>query len=127
MDKIDMLADYFGIHFSKLIEERKDTNYFEFIAIDDAMFPLLDVGDIATVHKQDKIDNINSNNKGTYLIILNKVKTIRRIELDEIKGNFTLIAMNAYYKTIKIPNDEFYSEIQILGKVVKAINKSAFK
>lgn len=127
MDKIAMLADYFGIHFSKLIEERKDHDYFEFIVIDDAMFPLLDVGDIATVHRQDKIDNIHSNNKGFYLILLNKVKTIRKIESDEIKDNFTLIAMNAYYKKINIPKNNLYNQIQILGKVIKAENKSAFK
>lgn len=127
MDKIVMLSNYFGIHFSKLIEERRDENYFEFIAEDDAMFPLLDVGDIAIIYKQNEIDNVVYKNKGTYLIKLDNKTTIRKIVLSEDKTYYTLIAMNACYKTINIPKDTFYVQIQILGKVIKAENKSAFK
>lgn len=127
MDKIVMLADYFGIHFSKLIEERKDYNYFEFIVEDDAMFPLLDVKDVATILNQEKLDNTPSKVKGTYLIILNHKKTIRKIVLAEDDQSFNLIAMNPYYKTINITKDNFYNQIQILGKVIKSENKSAYK
>ncbi|MCI8655449.1 MAG: helix-turn-helix domain-containing protein [Clostridia bacterium] len=127
MDKINLLANYFGIHFSKLIEEKNDDNYFEFISEDDAMFPLLDAGDIALIYKQDKLDDILTPNKGTYLIKLADKNTIRKIELNDDKTSYILTAMNAYYKVIQIPKDDFYLQIQILGKVIKAENKSAFK
>lgn len=127
MDKIVLLSNYFGIHFSKLIEERTDNNYFEFISEDDAMFPLLDTGDKALVFKQNKLDDVLTLNKGTYLIKLAGKNTIRKIELSDDKSFYILTAMNAYYKVINIPTDNLYSEIQILGKVVKAENKSAFK
>lgn len=126
MDKIILLSNYFGIHFSKLIEERTNNNYFEFISEDDAMFPLLDINDIALIYKQDKIDNTDNNNKGTYLIKLENKNTIRKIILNEEK-NYTLIAMNPCYKTINIPKNELYNRIEILGKVIKAENNSAFK
>ena len=35
--------------------------------------------------------------------------------------------MNTCCKTIEIPADNLYDTIEILGKVVKAENKSAFK
>lgn len=127
MDKIVLLSNYFGIHFSKLIEEKTDNNYFEFISEDDAMFPLLDIGDVALVYKQTQIDDILTPSKGTYLIKLENKNTIRKIELSEDKTFYTLIAMNAYYKVINIPKDILYDRIQILGKVVKSENKSAFK
>ncbi len=127
MDKIVLLSNYFGIHFSKLIEERTDNNYFEFIAEDDAMFPILDVGDVALVYKQTEIDNISAPNKGTYLIKLGNKNTIRKIVLNEDKNGYSLIAMNPYHKIIGISKDELYSKIQIMGKVVKSENKSAFK
>lgn len=104
-----------------------DNNYFEFIAEDDAMFPLVDIGDKALVFKQDKIDDVLTPVKGTYLIKLAGKNTIRKIELSDDKTFYILTAMNAYYKVINIPVDNFYSEIQILGKVVKSENKSAFK
>lgn len=104
-----------------------DNNYFEFITEDDAMYPLLDIGDIALIYKQNEIDNILTPGKGTYLIKLDNTNTIRKIVLNEEKNCYTLIAMNACYKTIDIAKDDFNNKIEILGKVVKAENKSAFK
>lgn len=127
MDKIVLLSNYFGIHFSKLIEERKDNNYFEFVSEDDAMFPLLDIGDIALIYKQDKIDQTSNNIKGTYLIKLDNKNTIRKIVMDKEQNIYHLVAMNTYCKTIDIPINNIYNEIKILGKVVKVENKSAFK
>lgn len=121
MDKIVMLANYFNINFAKLIEERTDNNYFEFVAEDDAMFPLLDVGDIALIYKQSYIKN-----DATYLIIFDGKKTIRKIILNENKTSYILHAMNNYCKDILIPVNEI-SKIEILGKVVKIENTSAFK
>lgn len=128
MNKVEILATYLNINVSDLIEGSCENNdYFEFISEDDAMFPLLDVGDIALIYKQNKIDEISYSNKGTYLIKLNNKNTIRKIVLSEDKTYYTLVAMNNYCKTLNIPIDLIYEQIQILGKVVKAENQSAFK
>ena len=121
MDKIALLADYFGIHFSKLIEERTDNNYFEFVSEDDAMFPLLDVGEIALVYKQTNIED-----GSTLLINMNNHNTIRKFILSDDKTYYKLVAMNGCYKDIDIKITEL-NKIKILGKVIKSENKSAFK
>lgn len=121
MDKIALLADYFGIHFSKLIEERTDSNYFEFVSEDDAMFPLLDVGDIALVYKQTNIED-----GSTLLINMNNHNTIRKFILSDDKTYYKLVAMNGCYKDMDIKITEL-NKIKILGKVIKSENKSAFK
>ncbi len=128
MNKVELLANYLGINKSDLIEgSTEDNNYFEFISEDDSMFPILDLGDIALIYKQNAIDKIKARNKGTYLIKLDKKNTIRKIVLSEDETYYQLVAMNTYCKTIDIPKDKLYDEIQILGKVVKAENESAFK
>lgn len=121
MDKIVLLADYFGIHFSKLIEERTDNNYFEFASEDDAMFPLLDVGDIALILKQNNIED-----GATLLINMNNRNTIRKFILSDDKTYYKLVAMNGYYKDIDLKITEL-NKIKVLGKVIKSENKSAFK
>lgn len=122
MNKVELLADYLNINVSDLIEGScEDNNYFEFISEDDAMFPLLDIGDLALIYKQNIIDD-----NATYLIRLNNKNTIRKIILSEDKSYYELIAMNACYKTLKIYVEQI-SQIQILGKVIKSENTSAFK
>lgn len=96
-------------------------NYFEFVAEDDAMFPLLDVGDIALVYKQNNIEN-----GSTLLINLDNHNTIRKFTLSDDKTYYTLSAMNGYYKDIKLNITEL-NKIKVLGKVIKSENKSAFK
>lgn len=103
-------------------EKRLDnTNYFEFVSEDDAMYPLLDIGDVALVYKQSYIED-----GATFLINMDNKNTIRKFILDETKKYYKLIAMNGCYKDIIIKKDEL-SKIKILGKVVQAKNKSAFK
>jgi len=127
IDKIQLLANYFGIQKSDLVEDNhKNNNYFIYVTEDDAMFPLLDIGDKALIHKQTEIDNVDIAIKGTYLIKVDNKTTIRKIVLSEDKTYYSLIAMNTYCKKLDIPVDEF-NQIQILGKVVKAENESAFK
>ena len=122
MNKIELLANYLHVNISDLIQDNvEDSNYFEFISEDDAMFPLLDIGDIALIYKQSNIEN-----GATHLIILNGKKTIRKIILNEDKTNYILLAMNNYCKDITIPVKEI-EKITILGKVVKVENESAFK
>ncbi len=122
MDKIELLAHYLHINVSNLIEDGNEkNNIYEFISQDDAMYPLLDIGDIAIIRKQTNIEN-----GSTYLIKLNGKYTIRKIIFNEDKTDFELIAMNPCYKNQKYFKDSF-DEIEILGKVLKAENKSAFK
>ncbi len=128
MNKVQLLADYLNINVSDLIEGScENNNYFEFITEDDSMFPLLDVGDIALIYKQNKIDVTDNKNKGTYLLKLNGKNTIRKIVLDEENNTYQLVAMNTCCKTTYVSIENIYNEITILGKVVKAENESAFK
>ena len=128
MNKVQLLADYLNINVSDLIEGScENNNYFEFITEDDSMFPLLDVGDIALIYKQNKIDATDNKNKGTYLLKLNGKNTIRKIVLDEENNTYQLVAMNTCCKTTYVSIENIYNEITILGKVVKAENESAFK
>ena len=100
MNKVQLLADYLNINVSDLIEGScENNNYFEFITEDDSMFPLLDVGDIALIYKQNKIDTTDNKNKGTYLLKLNGKNTIRKIVLDEENNTYQLVAMNTCCKT----------------------------
>ena len=91
------------------------------------MYPILDIGDIALIYKQNVIDKTDNKNKGTYLIKLNGKNTIRKFVLDKEKNVYQLIAKNTCCKTIDIPADNLYDTVQIIGKVVKAENESAFK
>ncbi len=121
MDKVQEVADYLHINISDLLSENSiSSNYFEFVSEDDAMYPLLDTGDIALIYKEETFTKT-----ATYLIELNNRKTIRKIRLTEDKKNYELLAMNASYKTINIPVDEL-KRIKILGRVIKAENESAF-
>ncbi len=122
MNKVELLANYLNISVSDLLEGScENNNYFEFVAEDDAMFPLLDIGDVALIYKQNTIED-----GATHLIILDNKTTIRKIITTEDKSYYELIAMNPCYKAVKIYTDQI-SQITILGKVVKAENKSAFK
>ena len=128
MNKVQLLADYLNINVSDLIEGScVNNNYFEFISEDDSMYPILDIGDIALIYKQNVIDKTDNKNKGTYLIKLNGKNTIRKFVLDKEKNVYQLIAKNTCCKTIDIPADNLYDTVQIIGKVVKAENESAFK
>ena len=122
MNKVELLANYLNISVSDLLEGScENNNYFEFVAEDDAMFPLLDIGDIALVYKQDFITN-----NATHLIRLNNKNTMRKFILSEDKTYYTLVAMNGCIKDINISINDL-NQIKIIGKVIKSENKSAFK
>lgn len=152
VDKIEMLAKYFGLHFSDLVEERKSETKLETITIplfssykdsymytmdhyhvkdllvndniplnsfglivnDNSMSPLLDKEDIAIIERNPQF--ISSK---IYLILNHNITIIRRI-IKTDKG-YELQALNPYYPV------ETVSEINIIGKIIKAENKSAFK
>lgn len=98
-----------------------DNNYFEFVAEDDAMFPLLDIGDVALVYKQDYIED-----EATLLINLDNHNTIRKFLLSDDEKYYKLVAMNRYYKDMDLKIEDA-NKIKILGRIVKSENKSAFK
>lgn len=153
MDKIEMLSKYFGIHFTKLIEERtsekrkldpstipllseyknsymysidnyyiKDlfindiisANSFGLLIKDNSMSPLLDKDDIAIIER-----NTTLVSGKIYLIINHNLPIIRRIV--KIDNSFELQALNPYYPIEKVDN------IDIIGKVIRIENQSAFK
>ena len=96
----------------------KDINLktFGYKAINDEMAPLLDVGDIAIIQKSDILENSK-----THLLRYKNRIIIRKI-IDN-GNNITLQAMNPYYPIANVSKDE----IEIIGKVIKAENSSAFK
>ena len=104
-----------------ILNKNTTDDTFEFVAEDDAMFPLLDIGDIAIVQKQNFILD-----GATHLIKLNNKNTIRKIVLSEDKTYYTLIAMNSSYKNLNITITD-KNQITILGKIIKTENRSAFK
>ena len=85
------------------------------------MFPLLDVGDIALVYKQNNIED-----GATLLINMDNHNTIRKFILSEDKTYYKLIAMNGCYKNIDLKITDI-NKIRILGRIIKTENKSAFK
>jgi hypothetical protein len=102
-------------------ELRTNNDIFQYTAIDSAMFPLLDVGDIAFIQKTS-----NYESGQTILFRLDNREYIRKV----IDNNNILEfqAMNVYYPTIKLTKDEIKKKnFKVIGKVIKAENKSAFK
>ena len=91
--------------------------YFAYKVSDNSMLPLLDVGDLAIVCKQN-----NYENGKTYLLMIDdNIVCIRKIII--IQDIIELHAMNPYYPIQKLSNTDF----KIIGRVIKAENKSAFK
>lgn len=103
------------------ILETNNNDYFEFVSEDDAMFPLLDIGDIALVYKQNTIED-----DATLLINIDNKNTIRKFILSKDKKYYSLVAMNRCYKDIDISINDL-DKIKILGRVIESKNKSAFK
>ena len=101
-----------------LKDNEDENNYFAVKAIDQSMAPLLDIGDIAIVYKQNEYVS-----DCIYLLKYQDVSIIRKI-IDTPDG-IELQALNVWnYPTQKNINK---NEIIILGKVIKAQNESAFK
>lgn len=89
----------------------------EYDVTSDEMLPLLDIGDIAIIERQDNIENGK-----TFLLIYEENEIIRKI-IDNGDNKITLQAMNPYYPIINTTKDK----IKLIGKVIRAENSSAFK
>lgn len=108
----DYIIDYIPFTVDDNIE-----NYFAYQVPDNSMLPLLDIGDIAIIYKQNDYEYGK-----TYLLIVNdNLVCIRKILLKE--DIIELHAMNPYYPIMKLANKDF----KVIGRVIKAENKSAFK
>lgn len=112
----------FDVPMERTPDEQRTTNdIFQYTAIDSAMYPLLDIGDIAYIQKT------NDYQIGqTILFRFNETEYIRKI----INNNdgIELQAMNACYPIMKISKDDLTkTTFKIIGKVIKVENKSAFK
>lgn len=102
-------------------EARTSNSIFQYTAIDSAMFPLLDVGDIAFIQKTSKFENGQ-----TILFRLDNKEYIRKII--EVNNVIDLQAVNIYCPVLKLTKEELNSKkFQMIGKVIKVENKSAFK
>lgn len=94
-------------------------NIFAIYANDSSMAPLLNVGDIAIIHKQDSFIS-----GGTYLLkIKNGFPIIRKII--ETTVGIELQAMNMW--NFPTQTDLKNTDIEIIGRVIKVENQSAFK
>lgn len=101
---------------------KSNYQYFAYKSNDDSMLPLLGNGDIAIIEKTDTYKNGN-----TCLISLdNELILIRKII--EFNDYIELHTAFPYNQPIKITEEEKKKRnFQILGKVIKAENQSAFK
>ena len=102
-------------------EYRNQENIEKYTTKDDSMLPLLGLYDIAYIYKQ------NTYISGeTILFTLDNKEFIRKI----INNNniIEFHAMNPYYPIMKYSKEELEKkDFEIIGKVIKVENKSAFK
>lgn len=111
-------------YYTSLYTKEQPEDFFAFKAFDNSMIPLLDVGDIAIVHRQNFIED-----KQTHLILLDdNILLIRKII--DLKDKLQLLASNTLIDNylIELSSEEKQERnFTVLGKVIKAENKSAFK
>ena len=111
----------FDVPMERTPDNVRVNNVFQYTATDSAMFPLLDIGDIAFVEK-----TINCKSGQTILFTLDNKDYIRKIIKD--KDFVELQAMNAYYPIIRLSKEEIIKRnFKIIGRVIKVENTSAFK
>lgn len=112
----------FDVPMERTPDELRTTNdIFQYTATDSAMFPLLDIGDIAFIQKTS-----NYKSGQTILFRLDNKEYIRKV----IDNNDSLEfqAMNVYYPLLKLKKEELENKkFKVIGKVTKVENKSAFK
>lgn len=102
-------------------ELRTNNDIFQYTATDSAMLPLLDIGDIAFIQKCNKYESGQ-----TILFKLDNKEYIRKITDNNDSIEFQ--AMNVYYPIMKLTKEELKKKnFQVIGKVIKVENKSAFK
>lgn len=111
-------------YYTSIYTKDNPEDFFAFKAFDDSMIPLLDVGDIAIIHRQNTFED-----KQTHLILLDDdTLLIRKIIVLEDGLELHSANPSPKHDMIKLTNEEMKKrKFTILGKVIKAENKSAFK
>lgn len=127
IDKIG-LFDRFNSHIIKYINLNIDLEkisdlikYFGLIISDNSMAPLLDIGDIAIIKETYQYKSYD--NGGTYLLQVNDSPVIIRKIVDTPNG-IELHALNMWNYPVQTVS---ILDINIIGKVIRAENNSAFK
>ena len=111
----------FNVPMERTPDTERISNIFQYTATDSAMFPLLDIGDIAYVEKTKDYKSGQ-----TLLFTLDNKDYIRKIIIDN--DFIELQAMNAYYPVIRLSKDGLSKrKFKVIGKVIKIENTSAFK
>ena len=102
-------------------ELRTTSDIFQYNAIDSAMSPLLDIGDIAFIKKSTEYENGQ-----TILFRLDNKEYIRKVIENNNVVEFQ--AMNFHYPTLKFTKKDLIDKkFQLVGRVIKVENRSAFK
>ncbi len=110
----------YDVKIDRIPDDERSTNIIYTID-DSSMMPLLDVGDIAYVIPQDTY-----NSEETILFKLDGKEMIRKILV--FKNFVEFHAINPYFPVIKVLKKNLKNKNFIMiGKVIKAENKSAFK
>ena len=99
---------------SIFINESAD-NFFAYKASDGSMAPLLNVDDVAVINR--KFEFVQG--KVFCIIYDNQILLRKVVKMDDI---FELQPLNPYYPVIKAKEEDF----EIIGKVIKGDNQSAF-
>lgn len=117
---LNVSLDYLADDDIEEIEE-PHTSLSKYIATDDSMAPLLNIGDIAYINEKD-----NYENGETILFELENMKYIRKILKRSTYIEFH--ALNPYFPVFSYTEKELnQKQFKIIGKVVKIENISAFK
>lgn len=127
IDKVG-LFDRFNSHIIKYINLNIDLEkisdlrkYFGLVISDNSMAPLLDIGDIAIIKGTYQYKSYD--NGGTYLLQVNDSPVIIRKIVDTPNG-IELHALNMWNYPVQTVS---VLDINIIGKVIRAENNSAFK
>lgn len=96
--------------------------FFAYIATDESMAPLFGIGDIAIIQKTDTYEFGK-----TFLIKLeDSILLIRKIV--QIENGIELQSTNPYFPNLKLTTADLSTKkCKILGRMIKAENKSAFE
>lgn len=107
--------------FNFLESDLFNSDIIEYKPIDNSMFPLLDIGDVAYIEKQS-----NFNSGDTILFELENKEYIRKATINNKTVEFK--AMNPYFPVFNYTKEELKNKgFKLIGRVTKVENKSAFK
>ena len=126
IDKIELMANYFGIEKSDLVEDTEEItdemartgDFFGLKIKGDSMIPNICDGDVVIVRQQDDAEN------GEIVIATVNGTDATCKRLRKYKGGIELIANNPTYEPLEFSNQEILEKpVRIIGKVVELRRK----